>query len=843
MNGDFTAEQKLYLEGFTSGLQAGRAARAGGNVAGHGPLAAPGGEPAGPDAAALKAQDRFLKAGKKLSDPEKFKRELHPFDGYEKLKSQTEKNEAPKPDDNFRWRFFGLFYCAPTQKTYMCRLRIPNGILKHWQMAGLADLADRYAGGYAHVTTRANLQMREIEPKNGVALVEAIQDLGLCSRGSGADNIRNVTGSPTAGIDPQELIDTRPYARDWHFHILNDRGLYGLPRKFNVGFDGAGAIAVLEDTNDIGFQAVQVKDAHGVEPGVWFRLLLGGITGHKDFARETGVIVKPAEATAVADAVVRVFIDHGDRTDRTKARLKYVLDAMGIERFLGLMEEKLGQQADARAARGDPAAPRLFDRDRPHRRARPEADRPQLDRRRAQRRPALAGADARPGQARPRPGRRRYPPHRLAEPADLRRAGRQGGAGPRRHRRTRPLHRGKLRPGRPRRLHRQQRVQVRRLRHQAARRGHRALVRHTRGAGRPGQHPSHRLPPLLRAALHRRHRPPRLQGRNQRRRRPGRGLSHPGRRRLRAGRRARPRGAPRREGRGRPARGGAHAQGVPGAPQPRPRSRSSPSRAGTRSTTCRACSRRRRPNDRDVASRAAPDAGPDPRDGARSRASSALWLNGFFAGLLSVEAEAGAAGLNGAAAGLQRLVDEDDGAPWHDAAMPIDERMQLAEGKPLPRRLFAAMAQQDCGQCGYLCETYSKAIADGAETKLNLCVPGGKETSRMLKSASGAGAGRARGAQVPDQRRRRQPKAPERGTRDAPVEAIFRMATRLNGKGSEKDTRHVVLDIAGSGLTYAPGDSFGLYPRNDPALADAVARRPCACRPISRSAASPSATR
>ena len=113
----------------------------------------------------------------------------------------------------------------------MCRLRIPNGILSHWQFAGLADLAERYAGGYAHVTTRANLQMREVAPKNAVAMVEAIQDLGLCSRGSGADNIRNVTGTPTAGIDPQELIDTRPYAREWHFHILNDRSLYGIPAQ------------------------------------------------------------------------------------------------------------------------------------------------------------------------------------------------------------------------------------------------------------------------------------------------------------------------------------------------------------------------------------------------------------------------------------------------------------------------------------------------------------------------------------------------------------------------------------------------------------------------------------
>jgi len=352
MPGDFEPEQKRYLEGFMVGLQVAKTARAAnGNGAAATPLPFPppqagGGaaEPTGPDAAALRAQDRVITSGGKLSDPEKFKRDLNPFDGYEKLKEQAAKNEAPKPDDNFRWRFFGLFYSAPTQSAYMCRLRIPNGILKHWQFAGVGDLAERYAGGYAHVTTRANLQMREVAPKNAVAMVEAIQDLGLCSRGSGADNIRNVTGTPTAGIDPQELLDTRPYARAWHFHILNDRSLYGIPRKFNVGFDGGGVIPVLEDTNDIGFQAVVVKDGFGVEPGIWFRLMLGGITGHRDFARDTGVIVKPDEATMVADAVVRVFIDSGDRTNRAKARLKYVLDAWGFEKFLAAMEEKLGRK-------------------------------------------------------------------------------------------------------------------------------------------------------------------------------------------------------------------------------------------------------------------------------------------------------------------------------------------------------------------------------------------------------------------------------------------------------------------------------------------------------------------
>jgi ferredoxin-nitrite reductase len=354
MSSDFNPDQKRYLEGFASGLTAARAAR--------GQL--PGGlegEPTGPDAIHLKVQDKVTAGGGQLADQEKIKREEHPFDAYSRLKQQAKDNEAPKPADNFRWRYYGLFYVAPTQTSYMCRLRIPNGIMKHWQMAGMAGIAERYAGGYSHITTRANLQIREIEPKDAVAVVEEIMDLGLGSRGAGADNIRNVTGTPTAGIDPQEILDTRPYAREWHNHILNERALYGLPRKFNVGFDGAGRIPVLEDTNDIGFQAVEVKEGFGAKPGVWFRLTLGGITGHKDFARDTGVIVKPEEATAVADAIVRVYIEHGDRTNRNKARLKYVLDAWGFEKYLAHVEEKLGRALIRIPAEAVAVRP-LFDR-------------------------------------------------------------------------------------------------------------------------------------------------------------------------------------------------------------------------------------------------------------------------------------------------------------------------------------------------------------------------------------------------------------------------------------------------------------------------------------------------
>lgn len=332
---DFTEEQKRYLEGFASGIAARR--RAAG--------LAPVGGVAGADSPVpdihRAAQDRAVAAGGKLTAEEKAKRVKHPLDRWDELAADAKADRFPKGTDVFLAKFFGLFYVAPAENAYMCRLRIPNGVLSSHQMRGVADIAEQFAAGYADVTTRANLQLRGIQAKSAIDVLTALQDLGLTSRGSGADNIRNVTSAPTAGIDPQELIDTRPLGHRMHHHILNHREMYGLPRKFNIAFDGGGTVSVVEDTNDIGFAAVRVTDGHGVEPGVYFRLQLGGITGHKDFARDTGVLLKPDECVQTAEAIVRVFTDNGNRTDRTKARLKYVLDAWGFEKFLVEVEKHL----------------------------------------------------------------------------------------------------------------------------------------------------------------------------------------------------------------------------------------------------------------------------------------------------------------------------------------------------------------------------------------------------------------------------------------------------------------------------------------------------------------------
>src|SRR6516164_9699986 len=191
----------------------------------------------------------------------------------------------------------------------MLRCRVPAGELTAFQMRGLADIAEQWGGGYADITTRANIQIREIRPRDMVKCVLKLQEIGLTSRGSGVDNVRNITATPTAGIDKDELIDTRPLAKGLHHYILNNRDLYNLPRKFNIAFDGGGAVSAAADTNDIGFVAVRVADGHGVEPGIYFRVQLAGITGHQQFAKDSGILIKPDEAVAAAAAMVRVFIE------------------------------------------------------------------------------------------------------------------------------------------------------------------------------------------------------------------------------------------------------------------------------------------------------------------------------------------------------------------------------------------------------------------------------------------------------------------------------------------------------------------------------------------------------
>ncbi len=182
------------------------------------------------------------------------------------------------------------------------------------------------------------------------------------------------------------------------------------------------------------------------------------------------------------------------------------------------------------------------------------------------------------------------------------------------------------------------------------------------------------------------------------------------------------------------------------------------------------------------------------------------WLNGFFAGLLSAEAPAGAPPASPPA--------PEEDLPWHDPTLLLDERMKLAHGRAPARRMMAAMGQLDCGQCGYLCQTYAEAIATGAEKDLNRCVPGGRPTAKLLKVLVAEAPPPAASAVPAPAVSPAGATAAARVDRDHPASARLLRSEPLNRAGAEKQTQNVVLSLAGTGLDYAPGDSLGVWPVN-----------------------------
>lgn len=319
---DFSGEQKRYIEGFFAGVAAGGVS--------FGDLA---------PASAAVAKGPSLDD---LTKEERIKRELYPFDAIEQLVMDARWNSKPDAESVFRYKWNGLFWLNPVKDGYMCRLRIPGGVVKSYQLREIAAIARELTTGYIQITTRNNFQIRLIEPKNCPEVLRRIQGCGLHSKGAGADNIRNITMNPCAGYDPHEIIDVRPLVNELATLIISSKEFYDLPRKFNIAYDGGGLISAVEDTNDIGASAVKIiENSEGIEPGTYFRIALGGVTGHQTFASDWGVLVKPEQLNDVMVALLRVFIQCGDRTNRKKARFKYVIEDKGLDGVLVEAEKLL----------------------------------------------------------------------------------------------------------------------------------------------------------------------------------------------------------------------------------------------------------------------------------------------------------------------------------------------------------------------------------------------------------------------------------------------------------------------------------------------------------------------
>lgn len=228
----------------------------------------------------------------------------------------------------------GLFYPTPAADGILSRIRIPGGIISSQQCRAIAHIADQQGGGYVDVTNRANIQIREIRTGISAEVLKLLQDMGLGSGNTVVDHIRNIMTSPTAGIDPQELIDTRPFVQAWDNYIAAHSALSGLSAKFSVCFDGGGIIRVGDRLNDILFAAVLI------DGNVYFRLCLSvGTKGQ--LPSDIGILLPPEECLPVLAALADVYLAHSHTTSKRRLRLLELLNTLGCENYLQEVQQRL----------------------------------------------------------------------------------------------------------------------------------------------------------------------------------------------------------------------------------------------------------------------------------------------------------------------------------------------------------------------------------------------------------------------------------------------------------------------------------------------------------------------
>jgi ferredoxin-nitrite reductase len=246
-------------------------------------------------------------------------------------------------DRDYRLKWLGVFFRPVTPGKFMMRLRLPNGIITSGQLRVLAEVVQRYGDdGSADITTRQNIQLRGIRIEDLPSIFRQFESAGLTSVQSGMDNVRNITGSPVAGIDADELIDTRGLCRKVQDMLTNNGEgnptFTNLPRKFNIAIAGCRDNSVHAEINDIAFVPAYKNGVLG------FNVLVGGFFSAKRCAAAVpmNVWVDPRDVVALCEAILLVYRDHGLRANRQKARLMWLIDEWGMEKFRAEAEQRLG---------------------------------------------------------------------------------------------------------------------------------------------------------------------------------------------------------------------------------------------------------------------------------------------------------------------------------------------------------------------------------------------------------------------------------------------------------------------------------------------------------------------
>jgi ferredoxin-nitrite reductase len=247
--------------------------------------------------------------------------------------------EAIPEDDFERLKWYGLFRRKQTPGFFMMRLRMPNGFLTSEQLEGIANIANTYGRGSIDITTRQNLQLRWIRIEDVPEIFAALDAIGIRHLQPGMDNIRNVTGCPAAGLDPHEVIDASALALAIQEGVIGRKDFSNLPRKFNISISGCRHDCALSQTHDLGMTPATKEGVIG------FNVRVGGAMGGKSthLSWDLDVFVTPEQVVPLSRTILGIFRDEGSRESRLKARLKWLVEAWGVERFRGEIEARMGK--------------------------------------------------------------------------------------------------------------------------------------------------------------------------------------------------------------------------------------------------------------------------------------------------------------------------------------------------------------------------------------------------------------------------------------------------------------------------------------------------------------------
>ena len=245
-------------------------------------------------------------------------------------------------DREHRLKWLGVFFRPVTPGKFMMRMRLPNGIINSQQLRTLGEIVENYGDdGCADITTRQNIQLRGVRIEDLQDIFNKMQQVGLTSVQSGMDNVRNITGDPIAGLDADELFDTRKLASQIQDMITgNGEGnleFTNLPRKFNIALSGGRDNSIHAEINDLAFIPAYKNEQFG------FNVLVGGFFSAKrcDAAIPLNAWVAPSDVVAVCRAVLEVYRDNGLRANRQKSRLMWLIDEWGLEKFRAEVEKQL----------------------------------------------------------------------------------------------------------------------------------------------------------------------------------------------------------------------------------------------------------------------------------------------------------------------------------------------------------------------------------------------------------------------------------------------------------------------------------------------------------------------